>query len=67
MGEAGGGEGVAGDSKVTALGAWLERQNSHSPNARNPAKLHKSRQVRPSLDFRGLAAINAQPLGSPSR
>jgi hypothetical protein len=38
--------------------------NSPSPNARNPAKLEKLRRLTPSLDFRGLAAITAQPLGS---
>jgi len=80
MGEAGGGGGVAKNTDVimssrgAAFEGWAagigsayqKAQFSLSPNARNPAKLPKSRQATPSLDFPGAAAMFAQPLGSPS-
>jgi hypothetical protein len=52
--------------RTASDGAWLQGAFSHSPNARNPGKLKKSRIVLPSLDFPGFAVMFAQPLGSPS-
>jgi hypothetical protein len=39
----------------------------HSPNARNPAKLAKSRRARPSLDFPGFVAMVRATFGKSER
>ena len=45
----------AHDAGLESMGA--SGMTKHSPNARNRAKLWKSRRARPSLDFPGFAAM----------
>jgi hypothetical protein len=47
--------------------AWLEIANSHSPNARNPAKLQGQRNSASSLDFPGFAAMVRATFGKSER
>ena len=51
---------------MTERGAWLETQNSPSPNSGKAAKLQIEFRTLLRLDFQVLGSMFAQPLGSPS-